>query len=70
MRESNGLWLDLPSYALEILRSKNIHIAGAIHAAEHALLNFVSSAGDVRTECKPAEKEFAATKSTRQRPAR
>ncbi|CAD6569915.1 MAG: hypothetical protein CYPHOPRED_003651 [Cyphobasidiales sp. Tagirdzhanova-0007] len=70
MRESNGLWLDLPSYTLEILRSKNIHIAGAIHAAEHALLNFVSSAGDVRTECKPAEKEFAATKSTRKRPAR
>ena len=55
---------------LDILRSKNVHIAGAIHAAEHVLLSLASTAGDVRTECKPAEKEFAATKSTRKRPAR
>jgi len=69
-RESHGLWLDVPTETLDILRSKNIHIAGAIHAAEHVLLSMVSTAGDVRTECKPAEKEFAATKSTRKRPAR
>lgn len=64
------MWLDVPSETLEILRSKNIHVAGAIHAAEHVLLDFASTAGDVRTECKPAEKEFSARKSSRKRPAR
>ena len=70
IRASHGLWLDIPPFTIEILRSKNIHVAGAIHAAEHALLNFISSAGDVRTECKPTEKEFASRRSTRKRPAR
>lgn len=70
VRETHGMWLDVPSFTLEILRSKNIHVAGAIHAAEHALLSLASSGGDVRTECKPPEKEFASTKSSRKRPAR
>lgn len=54
---SKGMWLDVPRAALEILDSHRLNIAGAIHAAEHAVLslmpNFViSMPGDVRTECK------------------
>jgi DEAD/DEAH box helicase domain-containing protein len=54
---SKGMWLDVPKLALEILVEKRLNIAGAIHAAEHAVLslmpNFViSMPGDVRTECK------------------
>ncbi|CAG8960908.1 hypothetical protein HYFRA_00002445, partial [Hymenoscyphus fraxineus] len=72
---SKGMWLDVPKLALDILVEKRLNVAGAIHAAEHAVLslmpNFViSSPGDVRTECKLAQKEFAVKESTRKRPAR
>ncbi|MCJ1335565.1 hypothetical protein MMC09_000837 [Bachmanniomyces sp. S44760] len=72
---SKGMWLDVPRAALEILTSKRLNVAGAIHAAEHAILslmpNFViSMPGDVRTECKNAIKEFAQKETSRKRPAR
>ncbi|KAF7885301.1 uncharacterized protein EAF01_011366 [Botrytis porri] len=72
---SKGMWLDVPKLALEILVAKRLNVAGAIHAAEHAVLslmpNFVISLpGDVRTECKIAVKDFAQKETTRKRPAR
>ena len=72
---SKGLWLDVPKQALDILVSHRLNVAGAIHAAEHAVLslmpNFViSMPGDVRTECKVPQKEFAQKETSRKRPAR
>jgi DEAD/DEAH box helicase domain-containing protein len=72
---SKGMWLDVPKQALDILLERRLNIAGAIHAAEHAILslmpNFVvSMPGDVRTECKIGIKEFAQKETTRKRPAR
>ncbi|KAI9756664.1 MAG: hypothetical protein M4579_003753 [Chaenotheca gracillima] len=72
---SKGMWLDVPKKAIEILNSRRLNVAGAIHAAEHAILslmpNFViSMPGDVRTECKVAIKEFAKKETSRKRPAR
>lgn len=81
---SKGMWLDVPKQALDLLVSRRLCIAGAIHAAEHAILslfpNFViSMPGDVRTECKAGLREFsmASTRrnrkeqpSSRKRPAR
>lgn len=72
---SKGVWLDIPKFALDILIERRLNIAGAIHAAEHAVLslmpNFViSMPGDVRTECKLGKKEFSEKESTRKRPAR
>ena len=72
---SKGLWLDVPKPALRILASRRINIAGAIHAAEHAILSLmpqyvISMPGDVRTECKNALKEFATKETARKRPAR
>lgn len=72
---SKGMWLDVPKAALDIMQSRRLNMAGAIHAAEHALLslmpNFViSMPGDVRTECKNALKEFQTKETTRKRPAR
>lgn len=75
IRHSKGMWMDLPKRALEILESRRLHVAGAIHAAEHAMMsmipNFVMSMpGDVRTECKNGLKEFARQETSRKRPAR
>ena len=72
---SKGMWLDVPKSAVEILVARRLNVAGAIHAAEHAILslmpNFVvSMPGDVRTECKNAIKEFAKKETSRKRPAR
>ena len=72
---SKGMWLDVPKEALAILNGRRLNVAGAIHAAEHAMLslmpNFVvSMPGDVRTECKNALKEFARKETSRKRPAR
>ncbi|KAF3085983.1 hypothetical protein TWF102_011238 [Orbilia oligospora] len=72
---AKGMWLDVTQLAFEILRAKNYNIAASIHAAEHSILallpNFViSSAGDVRTECKAPQKEFAKRETTRKRPGR
>ncbi|KAK6214063.1 ATP-dependent 3'-5' DNA helicase [Pestalotiopsis sp. IQ-011] len=75
IRYSKGMWLDVPKKALEILVSRFLNVAGAIHAAEHAVMslmpNFViSMPGDVRTECKVGMKEFAQKETQRKRPAR
>lgn len=72
---SKGMWLDVPKEAMQILNSRRLNLAGAIHAAEHAILslmpNFViSMPGDVKTECKVAIKEFAKKETSRKRPAR
>ena len=72
---SRGMWLDVPKAAIEILNSRRLNVAGAIHASEHAILslmpNFViSMPGDVKTECKVSVKEFAQKESSRKRPAR
>ena len=72
---SKGMWLDVPKVALEILNSRRLNVAGAIHAAEHAMLSLmpqyvISMPGDVRTECKNALKEFAKKETSRKRPAR
>lgn len=72
---SKGMWLDVPKAALDILQERRLNVAGAIHAAEHAVLslmpNFViSMPGDVRTECKSGLKEFAKKETSRKRPAR
>ncbi|OJD14276.1 hypothetical protein AJ78_05353 [Emergomyces pasteurianus Ep9510] len=60
---SKGMWLDVPKKALDILKSRNLNAAAAIHAAEHAILSLmptfiISSPGDVRTECKVGVKEL------------
>ncbi len=72
---SKGMWLDVPKSALEILNSRRLNVAGAIHAAEHAIMSLmpqfvISMPGDVRTECKNAVKEFAKKETSRKRPAR
>lgn len=75
IRHSKGMWLDVPKIALDILVDRRLHVAGAIHAAQHAVMslmpNFViSMPGDVRTECKNSLKEFAKRETQRKRPAR
>ncbi|KAK9422609.1 putative DEAD/DEAH box helicase [Seiridium unicorne] len=75
IRHSKGMWLDVPKKALDILVERYLNVAGAIHAAEHAIMslmpNFViSMPGDVRTECKVGMKEFAQKETQRKRPAR
>ena len=72
---SKGMWLDVPRQALEILDSRRLNVAAAIHAAEHAILSLmpnyvISMPGDVRTECKVAIKEFQKKPTKRKRPAR
>lgn len=75
IRDTKGLWIDVPMWLINALTEKTINAAAAIHAAEHALLSLtpmfvVSLAGDVRTECKVAEREYAKRATTRKRPAR
>ncbi|KAK4165220.1 hypothetical protein QBC43DRAFT_378211 [Cladorrhinum sp. PSN259] len=75
VRYSKGMWLDIPKPCLDLLTSHHIHVAGSIHAAQHAVMslipNFVISLpGDVRTECKNALKEYATHETSRKRPAR
>lgn len=58
-----GMWLDVPERALEILASREMNVAAAIHAAEHAIMSLmptfvISSPGDIRTECKVPQKEL------------
>ena len=74
-RHSKGMWLDVPKRALEILVERRLNVAGAIHAAEHAVISLmptyvISMPGDVRTECKAGLKEFAQRETQRKRPAR
>ncbi|KAL2200381.1 hypothetical protein P885DRAFT_66077 [Corynascus similis CBS 632.67] len=75
VRYSKGMWLDIPKYALDILVTRRLHVAGAIHAAQHAVMSLIptfviSMPGDVRTECKSGLKEFAKRETQRKRPAR
>jgi DEAD/DEAH box helicase domain-containing protein len=72
---SKGIWIDLPSKALDLLTYKQLNAAGAIHAAEHAIIGMlpmfiVSGVEDVSTECKAPEKELAERQTSRKRPAR
>lgn len=78
---SKGLWIDIPQWAIDLIKHKNLNSAGAIHAAQHAIMNVLpvyisgsvgSDLGDVElsTECKAPEKEFASRLSNRRRPAR
>lgn len=65
---TKGMWLDVPIKALEILADKGYNIAGSIHAAEHAVLSLlpnvvITAPGDVRTECKAPQKEYAKVES-------
>ncbi|KAM3578449.1 ATP-dependent 3'-5' DNA helicase [Umbelopsis sp. WA50703] len=68
VRNSNGLWIDVPISALKEMAELDINVAASIHAAGHSLVSMMptfafSPVGDVRTECKsPLAK--------RQRPAR
>ncbi|KAI1322235.1 hypothetical protein F5Y16DRAFT_386951 [Xylariaceae sp. FL0255] len=75
IRHSKGMWLDVPKKALEVLVERRLNVAGAIHAAEHAVMSLmpmfvISMPGDVRTECKTGLKEFAQKETSRKRPAR
>lgn len=72
---SKGLWIDIPSRALDLINNKSLNVAGGIHAAQHAILGLlprfiVAGVDEVSTECKAPEKEFAKRQSKRKRPAR
>ncbi|KAK9389818.1 hypothetical protein V1515DRAFT_563994 [Lipomyces mesembrius] len=72
---TKGFWVDVPDRALALLRDRKLHLAGAIHAAQHMIIamtsSIVMSSGcDIRTECKAPEKEFASRETARKRPAR
>ncbi|KAG9018344.1 hypothetical protein FRB93_000047 [Tulasnella sp. JGI-2019a] len=74
-RQTNGMWIDVPNPVLDLIKRKGLHLAEAIHAAAHAVLNLAplfatASSGDVKTECKVAQKEYASKPTTRKRPAR
>lgn len=76
VQHTRGFWIDVPMWIVHTLTAAQINVAAAIHAAEHALLSLtpmfvVSMAGDVRTECKIAQREYMKSKATtRKRPAR
>ncbi|KAH8923151.1 P-loop containing nucleoside triphosphate hydrolase protein [Atractiella rhizophila] len=74
-REGDGMWIDVPRHGIEILRAKGFHVAGSIHAANHAIISLtpifaMSTHGEVQTECKAPQKELNSKKSRRKRPAR
>lgn len=69
-RQGTGLWLDVPGNILDLLRSKAISPAAAIHSACHAWMNGFALGACLKTECKAAEKELKAAESRRKRPAR
>ncbi|KAI9021909.1 hypothetical protein DFJ74DRAFT_104594 [Hyaloraphidium curvatum] len=70
-RETVGLWVDVPSTVQMVLRSMQIPIDFAVHAAAHAMMlvlprrvNF-GSGTDVRTECKfPFQTRFRPARVT------
>ncbi|ODV87901.1 hypothetical protein CANARDRAFT_26087 [[Candida] arabinofermentans NRRL YB-2248] len=73
--KSKGLWIDIPRTALDLINLKDLNSAGGIHAAQHSIMNIlpmyiISGLGEIQTECKAPEKEFAKRQSKRQRPAR
>ncbi|KZS99153.1 P-loop containing nucleoside triphosphate hydrolase protein [Sistotremastrum niveocremeum HHB9708] len=69
-RETMGWWVDIPRNTLNVMRSKGINAAEAIHAAEHAIMNCFAMQQDIKTECKVAAKEYRRDPSERKRPAR
>lgn len=69
-RQGTGFWLDVPKPILTLMRSKHLRPAEAIHSACHAWMNQFALAGELRTECKAAEKEYKVLESRRKRPAR
>ncbi|ANZ74121.1 BA75_00074T0 [Komagataella pastoris] len=73
--KSKGIWIDIPSSALDFVKMKHLNIAGGIHAAQHAIMNILplfilSGVDEIQTECKAPEKEFATRQTKRVRPAR
>lgn len=69
--ETSGMWIDVPSHCLDIMKQKDIKPAAGIHSASHAFLNQFFLGKDIRTECKAYEKEnLKKTESKRKRPAR
>ncbi|KAI0030364.1 DEAD/H helicase [Vararia minispora EC-137] len=69
-RTTTGFWIDVSKPALDLMTGINISLAAAIHSAQHAVLNRLQMTTDIRTECKPAEKENMKGPTTRMRPAR
>ena len=69
-RTTAGLWIDVSKEALELMKMLGLSLAAAIHSAQHAVLNCFALSADLRTECKPDEKERMKTPTTRTRPAR
>lgn len=69
-RTTSGLWVDVPPQILGLLKRHRMNAAAAIHAASHAVLNLLPPTEGLRTECKAAEKEYAAHQTRRKRPAR
>ncbi|KAI0831138.1 DEAD/H helicase [Trametes gibbosa] len=69
-RETTGMWIDVPKPTLDLMRASGMNPAEAIHSAQHAFLNRFALAADLKTECKPPEKEYKAVPSQRKRPAR
>lgn len=72
---SKGLWIDIPPKALSLLTSKQLNMAGAIHALQHGIMSIfprfiVAGVDEIVTECKAPEKEFAERQTTRKRPGR
>ncbi|OWB54613.1 hypothetical protein B5S28_g464 [[Candida] boidinii] len=73
--KSKGLWVDIPTKALELIKMKSLSAAAGIHAAQHAIMNIlplyiVTGTDEIQTECKAPEKEFAKRETKRKRPAR
>ena len=56
-RTTTGLWIDVSKEALELMKMLGLSLAAAIHSAQHAVLNRFALSADLRTECKPDEKE-------------
>ncbi|KAK6454780.1 uncharacterized protein RJT20DRAFT_51992 [Scheffersomyces xylosifermentans] len=38
---SKGFWVDIPTDVLEVIKNKQLSIAAGIHAAQHAIMNFL-----------------------------
>lgn len=75
VRKTVGMWIDVPKSVLELFRRKGLNPAEGIHSAQHLVLNMsplfaFAMDGDIKTECKIAEKEYAASPTSRKRPAR
>lgn len=72
---SKGLWIDIPTRALELCKNKELNLAGAIHAVQHGIMGIfprfiVAGVDEIVTECKAPEKEFAQRQTRRIRPGR